>query len=75
VDHMSERVWTTKDVAEFLQASEKWVRHAVAGGRLPYTRLGGLLRFDPEKIRAIATRDATPARVLRPRSDSGIPGE
>ncbi|HVP66762.1 MAG TPA: helix-turn-helix domain-containing protein [Anaeromyxobacteraceae bacterium] len=72
---MSDKVWTTKDVAEFLKASERWVRNAVAGGRLPYTRLGGLLRFDPEKIRAIATRDEAPARVLRRSSDSGIPGE
>ena len=42
---MEEKVWKVKDVAEFLQASESWVRHAAAAGRLPCTKLGGLLRF------------------------------
>jgi hypothetical protein len=62
-DHGSGRVWKVRDVAEFLQASESWVRHAAAGGRLPCTKIGGLLRFDPDEIRSLARADA-PARVL-----------
>jgi hypothetical protein len=59
----SGKVWKVRDVAEFLQASESWVRHAAAGGRLPCTKIGGLLRFDPDEIRSLARADA-PARVL-----------
>ncbi len=62
-NHASGRVWKVRDVAEFLQASESWVRHAAAGGRLPCTKIGGLLRFDPDEIRSLA-RAAAPARVL-----------
>lgn len=50
----SRRTWKVKDVAEFLQASESWVRHAAAAGRLPCTKIGGLLRFDPDEIRSLA---------------------
>jgi hypothetical protein len=62
-NHASGRVWKVRDVAEFLQASDSWVRHAAAGGRLPCTKIGGLLRFDPDEIRSLARADA-PARVL-----------
>ena len=48
----SERLWTVADVANFLGASESWVRHASASGRLPRIRIGGLLRFHPDQIRA-----------------------
>jgi hypothetical protein len=62
---MDERVWKTKDVAEFLQASESWVRHAAAEGRLPCMKIGGLLRFDPAEIRGLFERGhRDPARVL-----------
>ena len=61
--HAVGRTWKVRDVAEFLQASESWVRHAAAGGRLPCTKIGGLLRFDPDEIRSLA-RAAAPARVL-----------
>lgn len=64
--HVSGRIWKVRDVAEFLQASESWVRHAAAGGRLPCTKIGGLLRFDPDEIRSLTGPDA-PARVLRRR--------
>lgn len=48
----SERLWTVADVANFLGASESWVRQASASGRLPRTKIGGLLRFHPDEIRA-----------------------
>jgi predicted DNA-binding transcriptional regulator AlpA len=61
---MEERVWKVKDVAVFLQASESWVRHAAAAGRLPCTKLGGLLRFDPDEIRALVRGEDSPVRAL-----------
>jgi len=64
---MEEKVWKVKDVAEFLQASESWVRHAAAGGRLPCTKLGGLLRFDPAEIRALVRGEVSPVRALASR--------
>ncbi len=57
------RAWKVQDVAEFLQASESWVRNAAAGGRLPCVKIGGLLRFDPDEIRSLARAQA-PARAL-----------
>lgn len=54
---MGETTWKVRDVAEFLQASESWVRHAAAAGRLPCSRIGGLLRFDPVRIRALVAAD------------------
>jgi excisionase family DNA binding protein len=64
---MDEKAWKTKDVAEFLQASESWVRHAAAAGKLPCTKIGGLLRFDPADIRALVEHSRRePARVLPP---------
>ena len=54
---MNDKSWKTRDVAEFLQASESWVRHAAASGRLPCRRIGGLLRFDPAQIRALVESD------------------
>src|SRR6266508_4441410 len=62
-NHASGKAWKVRDVAEFLQASESWVRHAAAGGRLPCTKIGGLLRFDPDEIRSLARAEA-PARAL-----------
>ena len=63
VNHASGRAWKVRDVAEFLQASESWVRNAAAGGRLPCVKIGGLLRFDPDEIRSLA-RSQAPARAL-----------
>ena len=52
IESGSERLWAVADVAKFLGASESWVRNASASGRLPRMRIGGLLRFDPDRIRA-----------------------
>ncbi len=61
--HAVDKTWKVRDVAEFLQASESWVRHAAASGRLPCTKIGGLLRFDSDEIRSLA-RPAAPAHVV-----------
>jgi hypothetical protein len=64
---MDQKAWTVKDVAEFLQASESWVRHAAAAGRLPCRKIGDLLRFDPDEIRSLVLQGQPSARVLPPR--------
>lgn len=53
---VDEHFWTVKDVASYLQASESWVRHAAAAGRLPYRKIGGLLRFLPEEIKDLVEK-------------------
>jgi excisionase family DNA binding protein len=49
-----EGLWTVADVARYLKASRSWVYHRAESGELPCLRVGGLLRFDPEAIRAYA---------------------
>jgi len=53
---IDDRFWTVKDVARYLQASESWVRHAANAGKLPYLKIGGLLRFDPAAIRDLVEK-------------------
>jgi excisionase family DNA binding protein len=61
-----DRLWDAKDVASYLKVSRSWVYHRAEGGELPCLRIGGLLRFDPEAVRAFA-RGLTAAggRVVR----------
>jgi excisionase family DNA binding protein len=49
-----EALWDVRDVARFLKASVSWVYKAAERGDLPSTRIGGLLRFDPGAVRAVA---------------------
>jgi len=53
-------------VAEFLGVSKSWVYQATAAGRIPCTRIGGALRFDPEVIRAWRSGDGSGAIVKLP---------
>jgi excisionase family DNA binding protein len=46
----------TPDVASYLKVSRSWVYHRAEAGLLPHLRVGGLLRFDPEVVRAFARR-------------------
>ncbi len=52
----TERLWKVADVADFLGVSVRWVHLHVSQGDLPYTRIGGLLRFWPYAIRTYARR-------------------
>jgi hypothetical protein len=54
VEIMRIRLWDARDVARFLKASRNWVYLQAEVGKIPCIRIGGLLRFDPEKIKAIA---------------------
>jgi excisionase family DNA binding protein len=53
-DLEAEPLWTAKDVANFLRVSRSWVYHRAEAGDLPYLQIGGLVRFEPERIRAYA---------------------
>ncbi len=54
-------LWTSQDVADYLQVSLRWVEKQRAVGVLPCVPLPGgrLVRYDPEAIRAWALEQAT----------------
>lgn len=47
----SDGLWTTEDVARYLSVAPKTVRKWQLGGRLPFVKLGGLVRYVPEDVR------------------------
>jgi excisionase family DNA binding protein len=49
-----QRLWDARDVARYFGASRSWVYHQAESGMLPHVRIGGLLRFHPDEIRAFA---------------------
>ncbi len=51
---LNEQLWDANDVANFLKVSRSWVYQKAEAGLLPHLKVGGLLRFDPEEIRAYA---------------------
>jgi excisionase family DNA binding protein len=61
-----ESLWNADDVARFLKASRSWVYQKAEAGELPCVRLGGLLRFDPETVRAWALGKHLPAARIVP---------
>jgi excisionase family DNA binding protein len=48
-----DELWDVTDVARYLKVSKSWVYHRAEAGLLPYRRIGGLLRFEPERIRGL----------------------
>jgi excisionase family DNA binding protein len=52
---MSKSLWDALDVARYLKASRNWVYQQADAGKLPSVRMGGLRRFDPDKIRAFGS--------------------
>mgnify|MGYP001560690192 CR=1 FL=1 len=63
-----ETLWTPRDVAAFLQVSRSWVYAKAESGLLPALRVGGLLRFDPAKVRAWVAAESARVVPLMPRS-------
>jgi excisionase family DNA binding protein len=49
-----ETLWDARDVARYLKVSRSWVYQKAEAGLLPYLKVGGLVRFVPERIRAFA---------------------
>ncbi len=58
-------LWDARDVASYLKASRSWVYQKAEAGLLPCLRVCGLLRFDPEAVKAWAQKDAAPVIPLR----------
>ncbi len=58
-----ETLWDARDVARYLKASRSWVYQKAEAGLLPYSKVGGLVRFVPERIRAFALGSAGGPKV------------
>src|SRR5712664_4683424 len=52
---MSKSLWDALDVARYLKVSRNWVYQQADAERLPSVRMGGLRRFDPDRIRAFGS--------------------
>jgi excisionase family DNA binding protein len=48
-----ETLWDARDVARYLKVSRSWVYQKAEAGLLPYLKVGGLVRFVPERIRQL----------------------
>jgi excisionase family DNA binding protein len=62
-----EALWDANDVARYLKVSRSWVYQRAEAGLLPYVRVGGLLRFDPESVRAFVLHAPVGVRQSTPR--------
>ena len=61
----AEGLWTALDVARYLKASRSWVYQKAEAGLLPSFHIGGLLRFNPEVVRAWAQGKPAPVIPMR----------
>lgn len=53
----AEKLWTVREVADFLSMSVHWVYKRVEDGTIPYAKLGArALRFHPARIREYAAK-------------------
>jgi excisionase family DNA binding protein len=57
-------LWDVNDVARFLKVSRSWVYQRAQAGLLPSLQVGGLVRFDPDAIRAFVRGQGSPGRTL-----------
>ncbi|HVV53601.1 MAG TPA: helix-turn-helix domain-containing protein [Polyangia bacterium] len=64
----SANLWDAQDVARYLKVSRSWVYQRAEAGLLPCVRVGGLLRFRPDSVRAIVNESAP-----RPKRAAGAP--
>lgn len=62
---IDDALWTADDVAAYLKVSRSWVYHRAESGELPHLRVGGLLRFQPDEIRAYPQQSAKPQVRLK----------
>ena len=51
-----QRLWTLRDVAQYLRCTPRHVQNLVASG-LPHIKLGRLIRFCPEEVRRHLLRE------------------
>ena len=57
-------LWDAMHVARYLKVSRSWVYHQAEAGLLPHLRVGSLLRFDPDAIRAYAKGAGVRSKIL-----------
>lgn len=48
----ADSLWDARAVAEFLGASASYVYKKVQAGKIPFVRIGWMVRFSPDAIRA-----------------------
>lgn len=72
-DAPCESLWTVPDVMHYLQLSRSWVYEKAEAGILPSLRICGVLRFDPEAIRAFARGEVRPGASVLPLRRKGDP--
>ena len=60
-----ETLWDARDVARYLKVSRSWVYQKAEARLLPNLKVGGLVRFVPERIRAFALGSGVAAKVDR----------
>lgn len=53
-----ENLWDVKDVAAYLKCGESTVKQAYLSGKLPYRKVLGVIRFDPNVIRALDNKSS-----------------
>lgn len=63
-------LWDATDVARYFKASRSWAYQQAEAGNIPSLRIGGLLRFEPEAVKAYARGGKLPpAKVVPIRGD------
>jgi excisionase family DNA binding protein len=60
-----EALWDVADVASYMRVSKSWVYQATASARFPCVRIGALLRFEPETVRAWVRGETGAARIIQ----------
>jgi excisionase family DNA binding protein len=63
-----ETLWDARDVARYLKVSRSWVYQKAEAGLLPHLKVGGLVRFVPERIGEFALRSSNDSQRLATRS-------
>jgi len=58
---MSEQLLDVSATAELLGVNERWIRRAVSERRIPFVRVGRLIRFRPCDLQAYVERRLVPA--------------
>lgn len=59
-----ESLWTPVEVAAYLKVSRSWIYQHAEAGLLPCLRVGGLLRFEPQVIRAHVRGESVRSNVV-----------
>jgi excisionase family DNA binding protein len=47
----NEGYWCKKDIAKYFAVSTRKIEHMMKAGLIPFLKIGGAVRFDPEKVK------------------------